>query len=311
MEASTAVAGPALTQSFVEPVEQAEAASRPTSAIAEKAEPLRMFKFSRYVHVGPGAEDCINNGEDCTDQTHFHAWLRLPNKFQHRDIHEKAAAARARHARRLRDPESDAYAKLEGDLDEIRRNGDEQVMIDDLLKGEWASDYLASVEEVDSHEEYATIAQDRERYQALVEAGEDQRSEEEQSDEFRELHRHTGEYLQAIKAELARVQEPKRQAFAGLGREGMVERLRDQQIEQDIHQTFMGVYNEWMWFIGTLSVERHAATGMPHRRVWSAVGSLEKQVPGTLWAAAPEVIEAIEEGFQELERALQEGARGN
>jgi REP element-mobilizing transposase RayT len=42
----------------------------------------------------------------CTDPDHFHAWIRLPNQFQIRDIAEKAKAAQARKKRMLRDQQT-------------------------------------------------------------------------------------------------------------------------------------------------------------------------------------------------------------
>src|SRR3954451_1473894 len=66
-------------------VEEAEAATRPASAAAEHATAAQMFQFSTYLHVGPGAEGC-EDFASCADPLHFHAWCRLPNKFQHKDI---------------------------------------------------------------------------------------------------------------------------------------------------------------------------------------------------------------------------------
>jgi hypothetical protein len=65
-------------------------------AEAEKSHE-RLFKWSQWVHVGAWAQECEKRlTGDCTDEEHFHAWIRLPNPFQIRDITAKARAARAR-----------------------------------------------------------------------------------------------------------------------------------------------------------------------------------------------------------------------
>src|SRR5262245_39990006 len=40
----------------------------------------KLFSFSGFVHVGPGAREC-EDGEDgsCGNPLHFHDWCRLPN----------------------------------------------------------------------------------------------------------------------------------------------------------------------------------------------------------------------------------------
>src|ERR1700726_392288 len=93
-------------------------ASHPKPAQAEAA---KMFRYSSYLHVGPGAEECGHREDgECTDPTHFHAWCRLPNKFQHRDLYTKAQAAKARRLRLLNQPDSDASEVLESELDGLR-----------------------------------------------------------------------------------------------------------------------------------------------------------------------------------------------
>jgi hypothetical protein len=52
----------------------------------------------------------------CANPDHFHAWIRLPNKFQHADIHAKALASKARRMRALRDPESDASVVMDAEI---------------------------------------------------------------------------------------------------------------------------------------------------------------------------------------------------
>src|SRR5262245_8571172 len=79
---------------------------------AQKA-PGELFKFSAWVHIGVGADECEHaQTGNCADPGHFHAWCRLPNQFQHQDIRERALAAKARRIRQLRDPATDGYDVL-------------------------------------------------------------------------------------------------------------------------------------------------------------------------------------------------------
>lgn len=292
-------------------IAEAERDTRRIEAPAVNAAALTMFRFSGYVHVGPGAETCEKEGEGCVDPAHFHAWCRLPNKFQQRDLTDKGMAAKARMLRRLRDPESDAAAVMGSEVALLRASGDLNTMIDDLLRTDWSTDYLKALEEVELLDEFATVDADRERYQELVEIGEALRPEDEQTDEFRELTRHVGRYLAETKKQLAAIQEPKRIALSSLGREGVIEQLREKRIAQLGDNAFAHAHAEWTWFVGTLDVERHPATGRPHRRAWQTVGSIERPEEGAMWSAPPEVIEAVEAAFHALEVSLQRGVAGN
>src|SRR4051812_30709654 len=77
-------------------------------AVAEQSRE-ELFRWSTWVHVGDGADECalaqaVGDSDyklgkpipTCEDPGHFHAWLRLPNPLQRRDIVDKARAARAR-----------------------------------------------------------------------------------------------------------------------------------------------------------------------------------------------------------------------
>src|SRR5438445_543555 len=79
-----------------------------------------LFSYSKYVHAGDGAEECEHREDGkCEDAAHFHGWVCLPNSLQHRDILDKARAAKARRRRALRDggdaqrAATDAYVTLE------------------------------------------------------------------------------------------------------------------------------------------------------------------------------------------------------
>lgn len=293
-------------------------------SVAESATPGRMYQFARFLHVGPHAEAC-EEGEKgtCADPLHFHAWLRLPNKFQHKDLRDKGLAAKARAMRAMRNPESDAHAILEERLDALRDPDNLAAVVEEVAAKDWSQDYLTAVTDLadqeddapaDTDEEqgeparkWAHIDQDRERYQRLGET-ELAKPEEEQSAEFKELTARIGLYIDALRARVEEIQEPKKVALTERGLDGVIDVLRKQRIEDEGDAAFIHTYNEWMWFIGTL---KPVESGYPHERVWNDIGHVNDPKPGTMWAAAPEVIEAVEGAFQELDAALQQAARGN
>jgi hypothetical protein len=305
MEASVAVEAPP-----VEGVEEQIAESHPTEPAAQNATVTKMFRYSGYMHVGPGAVECehATDGE-CEDHGHFHAWCRLPNKFQHRDLYTKGMAAKARRLRLLADEESDAREILENELDGLR-DASIEPLIDDLLKVEWAEDYIAAIREVSEREEYEHIEQDRERFQALGET-EDLNNEEGQSEEFRELAKHIGDWTAAVKAEMESLQEPKREALRAMDHAQLVDVLRTRRIAQMGDEVYLHVYNQWEWFICTLKVKLHPQLGKPFERYWEEMGTLEDPKPGSMWGESPEVIDALQETYNQLERALGAGVSGN
>src|SRR4051812_16496422 len=134
----------------VAPVEQ--------SAVATNAEPSKMFKFAEWVHVGEGASECEfvvgeenarHQGQGCENEDHFHAFCRLPNQFQHRDVVEKATAAKARRIRLLNDRESDAFEVLDSTMRMISATEDRSVVIEELLASTWQPDYLDALTQVE------------------------------------------------------------------------------------------------------------------------------------------------------------------
>jgi hypothetical protein len=86
---------------------------------------------------------------DCGDEEHFHAWIRLPNPFQIRDITEKARAARARKKKELDDETSDARVTLEFDLQDLAATTKE-VIVNEIVDKDFADDYRKAVREVDT-----------------------------------------------------------------------------------------------------------------------------------------------------------------
>jgi hypothetical protein len=272
----------------------------------------RLYHWSTWVHVGPGAENCedISEGEsknECTNKEHFHAWCRLPNALQEEEIREIALAAKARRTRQLRDEDSDAYAMVDFQIEQIRDEGEESTaprIIDELLKRRELAWFLEAVhelaEEVD--EEYEVEDEDDERpklwagvqsdeQRAIELAGMD--PDERDEDELQSLTKHLKAYedrLNAVREEKAR---PMREELEALDFDDLLERLRRARIEADARERFTTVYNREEWLRCTLRAPAGFAEGAT--RVFSSTRQIEE--------LAPEVEGALTEAFNDLEQA--------
>lgn len=286
----------------------ATAETQESRAAVTRASEETMFKWSGFVHVGPGAEECPDDGVGCSDRSHFHAWVRLPNQYVHRDIAEKADAARARKIRQLKDPECDAYALLDLAVFELRQQAESwrpapdtenplnetvEAIIDELMSEDHNQDMLDVLTEVDDREEFERINQDQERYRTIL----DMPEEEQPADERDELGRHIQAYVDTIQAELTRVQEPRRDALRDTPLEGLLERLRDKRIDQDGYEERLHVYNTWMWWACTFAPEVNETVGRPTTRRWPDIDAMKEE--------ASEVLGEIQMAFHDLELAQQ------
>jgi hypothetical protein len=269
----------------------------PEGATAVAAGPVEvLYKWSAWVHIGPGATVCEAVDEqagtnDCSNPLHFHAWCRLPNQFQHRAIRDKALAARARKTRLLRDPEADAYAILEEELDELARGGDvaKEAIVGELLDKTWWKDYLeavkdlAEVETDEGEKKWGTVAADQTRHLELVELPEDQRP----ADEFAELERHLTAYNEALVARHAEIMKPRREGFETRDLNDLIDELRSERIGGQASEEFMHVYSAESWLVGA----QRYKNGPPCFADSKALA-----------AAAPEVIDALQATFDDLEQ---------
>lgn len=275
------------------------------SSPAEKQGLTEMWQFSDYVHVGPGAEECEEAIDgSCANPLHFHAWCRLPNPFQNASIREKALAAKARKERQLRDPQADSYEILEAEMDRLRRIANEgdrgkTALVEDLLAQTLWKDSLTAMRELAEEDEWKTIAEDRERFQALNSMPADDRP----ADEYGELERHLKAYEDALNARREEEQKPQREALEAKSVDELIEQIKDSRIESEANEDFMRVFSLWEWYTGTMKC-RDPERGFPTERVFGDVNHLQN--------AAPEVIEALDATFTELETAMgSKNAMGN
>jgi hypothetical protein len=262
----------------------------------------RLFRYSTWVHVGPDAEQCDEGqGGGCANPLHFHAWCRLPNQFQHREIRLKALAAKASYARRLRDQGTDAYEVLESELDELLRAGDvvRDAIVDELMSKAWWKEYLEAMKDVRADDTlggddvkgalFEHIEHDQQRLQALSLMAEDDRP----ADEFSELQSHVVAYHTAVAARHLERTTPEREALTAQPLADLIDLLRTDRIAAAADDEFAHVYNSWQWVAGTLT--------QPGPRGTRVIASVE-----ALQELAPEVVEALQEVFDDLERTSTE-----
>src|SRR4051812_46998613 len=179
-------------------------ATPPTKDTDATKSPDQLFRYSAWVHVGAGAERC-EEGEtgSCGNPLHFHAWCRLPNQLQHQDIRERALAAKARRIRQLRDPESDAYAVLESDMDELGRVANPDDLVVELANKDWWKRQLEAMADVEPQDASKPAERARDRLNELRAADSDDRPK----DEYEELDRHLARFNELVEARRAELDE--------------------------------------------------------------------------------------------------------
>lgn len=257
-----------------------------------------LFQWSDYVHVGAGAGDCEHRWDgECKDWRHFHAWVCLPNPFQVRDIGDKAAAGRARKIRAMRDPESDSYAVLEAELDEVRATRYDE-LLQALASAAVERELPEIVREVHGEERFEHYDQDAEALRRLEAQPEEERDTEEyerlQADVLafaEELTRRTEE-REAVELEHLKAMEPDR----------VVAIERKARIERAGTEMYLHTYYTWAIYTGT---RRPVTEGFP------AVRSFRQ--PEDLKVAAPEIVKALREKIRDLESrtTVRSDAAGN
>lgn len=269
-----------------------EAATVPTDTPAAR-DTAQQFRYAAWVHEGPGADECEHREDGaCSDVEHFHAYVRLPNQFQHSDIRQKAMAARARRMRQLRDPETDSYAILEAELEELHRVGDRLTLVEELVRKDWWKRHLEAARDVEEREEFEHVAQDRERLAEIERMDPDDRPQEEDE----ELRRHLAAFGEAVEARRNELEEPLREALNERDMNELVDLVREDRIAADAQAAFMETYSKWQMFAGTL---RPSSEHRPKVRVFDDITELE--------SAEPEVVEALRMQFANLEAVLASG----
>lgn len=264
------------------------------------ADARRMFRWSQFIDIGAGAEECEHKRDGaCDDPEHFHAWVRIPNPVQHRDVRERALAAQARKQRALRDPETDAHVILESEIDALRLAGTMEPVVDELAGKDYGTDLLDAQREVMEREEFEHILRDQERMREIIAMPED----EQPADERDELVRHLDGWADAIEAATSAAQERRKEAFRAMDDGQLLDHLRTQRIEAEGEREYMHVYGLWEMVAGAYQVEPHPSLRRPHKHHFRDPGELREQ--------APEIIDALRETLDQLRVAQQRAAQGN
>lgn len=271
-----------------------------TTSDAERGR-LSLFKWSSWVHIGEGADECPKRFERCPEEGHFHAWIRLPNPYQHRDIQEKAAAARARRLRALRDPESDPRVILEDELADIGTEADKEIIVAEILDRDFPEDFSRAMREVSDIDDpdapapeegeavaklYANIEQDREEYQRQRDL-----AEEERIADFETLRATVDAYSRAVEEHLEAIQTPRREHLMGQDVSALVDIIRRERMELQATEAFLHTYNTWQMFVCTFKPKLE---GTPNERVWKDMNYMRLM-------ESTEVIQTVQQEFRDLE----------
>jgi hypothetical protein len=276
---------------------------QPPVAAAEQTRE-EIFRWSDWVDIGVGAEECDHKRDGrCQDRQHFHAWVRLPNPFQIRDITEKARAARARKVRELRDEESDARVVLEEQLD-VLVEADREIIVDEIVDKDFAENYAKAVREVDDLDDeeyvpkdedddipklYAGIDQDREEYERQRQLPEEQRDSD-----YERLEKRLGDYGAAIEDEMKRLSAPKRDGLMQRPFEDLVDIIRKDRMEMTATETYLHTFNTWQWYVCTFKPKGEHT---PNERVWKDIAQMKFEAPG-------EVVNGLRLAFESLEQRM-------
>lgn len=294
--------------------EQTPVEEKPPRAEAERTAD-KLFRWSAWLHVGEGASDCGERfSGKCKDAEHFHAWCRLPNAFQIRDITEKSQAAAALRRRTLRNMDSDVRTILEDELDQLRDATDDVqgrlILVDEIIDRDFPEDYTAAqraVLEMDDPEYtpkgdeeipklFGDIYQHREEYDRLIELPEEQRGED-----FETLQKHIAEYQLAIEAKMEEALKPKRDAMMERPLDDLINIVRRDRIEQQATEVYLHTFNMWTWYVCTFKPRGEGK--IPNERVWSDINLMR-------YNESQEVIRRVQETFSGLENEAIQGERG-
>lgn len=260
----------------------------PAAATVTPQEALRWFEIVEVPEAG------------------FRAFARLPNDFQHKDIREKAMAAKARRIRALKNPATDAWEVLDFEIGAIAETeGAVENLVFELLMERSDRDQLRAVEEVNQREEWEHVQQDHERFRSLREVPDDERAEE----EYRELVEHLAKYGHAIQEEVDKIQQPRREALTNLGLDTLLDKVRERRIDAEGRREMNDTWVFWQTFVGTLVIpegfdpDNITMETMPRERFFKEEKDLRE--------LDPLIAVRLAESFDRLEGALVAMSSGN
>lgn len=280
-----------------------------TAPTPAESAPRSLYRYSAWIHVGHGAEQCSEIDEAagtnrCGDSAHFHAWCRVPNPLQEEEIRERALAAKARRIRQVRSQGSDANEILEVELETLQAEPDaKDRMAKEVAASDWAQDYMAAVglvrdldDDGEGAEEgvklFAHVDDDKTRYAMLSALPESERPE----DEYLELQAHLADYEGRCTTHFEAIQNPKRESYLSMDDLALLELTRRKRVERIGHDEFMRAYAANEWLSCALTEKK---SGQPCFRDMDHIKN-----------ADPEVLTALQVIFADLEMTAQ-AAAGN
>lgn len=286
-----------------------------SSAVAELSRE-ELFQWNTWVHAGHGAGECalakaVSDSDYkvgmeiplCAEDGHFHAWIRLPNPLQRRDIVDKATAAQARKARELRDPESDGAVILDNEIDLIRASGDTEQLVQEIVERHFQEDLSEATNEVMDMEDdqaedddeggeaplkYQHVDQDMEELRRQEELPEDKRD-----GGFDRLKAHVEGYHEAIDERMKAIQDRRAEGLRERGLDHLLTLVRADRASLVTTETYIHTYNVWQWFTCTYKPK---AKGTPNEKIWGDINHMR--------LAPPEVIGVLRARFDDLDRNL-------
>jgi hypothetical protein len=236
----------------------------------------------------------------------FEAFVRLPNDYQHRDIREKAMAAKGRRIRQLKHAETDANVVLESELEAVASmDGGREAVIGELLAETFYRDREEAALDVQEEEEWASIRQDQERWGVLSTTSVDDRS----ADEWKELTEHVAKYAKAIEDRLEAIQQPRREILEALDLNELIDKAREKRIEAESRRVFNDTYGFFQAYFCTLKLPEgfdaaHITPDtMPRQRYFDTEQDLREY--------DPKVVAEVRDAFDSLENALAALTVGN
>lgn len=280
-----------------------EAPANPGTARAQ------LYKWQTWVHVGPDAGNCEDVNEDegtneCHNPLHFHAWVRLPNPHQWRDIREKALAAKARRMRLMREEGSDLYVITQEEIEGLARRGEaarEQV-IDELVQMDWwkhtlsaQRDLMFEREDPDDEESplrWEHIDEDRARGREIRSLHED----EQPKDELKLIDERVNAFDKAFEEAKLEAARPLREELEALDISALLDRLWDARVGMEGSRFFDVTFGEWEMVTCTY----RAIEGESY---WFA--------PPELGRVPEAITEAVQAAFYDLNREKGGVAQGN
>lgn len=212
----------------------------------------------------------------------FRAFVRLPNDYQHKDIREKAMAAKARRIRALRNVNTDAWEVLDFEMSAIAAaEGAVDNLVFELLMDRDDRDRYDAINTLNERDEYQLIRQDQERFRELQTMLSDQRPAE----EWESLVTHLAGYARALQEEVEEIQKPRREALTNLGLENLMEKVRERRIDAEGRRAFADTYMFWQTYVGTLKIpegfdpEHITNETMPRQRLFGDESELREIDP--------------------------------